>query len=207
MASFTSVTPQWSPRDFADVRAAWEGPLTGRPDLRVRVEAAAYRGRPTSMLLLGPWSRPTRMAPIARSTSQVVLSGIVSIVIVVLTVAALMIARYNLKAQRADRRGATRLALFVMLGYAVMWLISAHHVPDVQQEVSLFLRNFGGVLIDASVLCITYLALEPYVRRFWPDGILGWTRLLSGYLRDPRVGRDVLTGCVITVALGLWATA
>jgi hypothetical protein len=37
-----------------------------------------------------------------------------------------------------------------------------------------------------------YAALEPYVRRFWPDGILGWTRLMSGYIRDPRVGRDVL---------------
>ena len=25
-----------------------------------------------------------------------------------------------------------------------------------------------------------YLALEPYGRRFWPDGLLGWTRLFSG---------------------------
>jgi hypothetical protein len=50
---------------------------------------------------------------------------------------------------------------------------------------------------------IVYLALEPYVRRLWPDGILGWTRLLSGYIRDPRVGRDLLTGCVIGTALGL----
>ena len=54
------------------------------------------------------------------------------------------------------------------------------------------------------MLWLIYLALEPYVRRFWPDGILGWTRLMSGYVRDPRVGRDVLIGCVfgacVTVA-------
>ena len=42
-----------------------------------------------------------------------------------------MLARYNLRAERADRRGATRLALFVMVGYAVMFLITAHHLPDV----------------------------------------------------------------------------
>ena len=53
------------------------------------------------------------------------------------------------------------------------------------------------------MLWIVYLALEPYVRRFWPDGILGWTRLLSGYVRDPRVGRDLLTGCVIGTVMGL----
>ena len=48
-----------------------------------------------------------------------------------------------------------------------------------------------------------YVALEPYVRRFWPDGILGWSRLLSGYVRDPRVGRDVLIGCVFAAVMTL----
>jgi hypothetical protein len=48
-----------------------------------------------------------------------------------------------------------------------------------------------------------YVALEPYVRRFWPDGILGWTRLMSGHLRDPRVGRDALIGCVVAVGLSV----
>ena len=27
LSAFTPVTPQWAPRDFADTRAAWEGPL------------------------------------------------------------------------------------------------------------------------------------------------------------------------------------
>ena len=39
-----------------------------------------------------------------------------------------------------------------------------------------------------------YLAVEPYARRFWPDALLAWTRLLSGRLRDPRVGRELLIG-------------
>ena len=38
------------------------------------------------------------------------------------------------------------------------------------------------------------MAFEPYVRRFWPELLIGWTRLLSGRVRDPLVGRDVLIG-------------
>jgi eukaryotic-like serine/threonine-protein kinase len=57
------------------------------------------------------------------------------------------------------------------------------------------------VLLATGVLWVIYLALEPYVRRFWPDGILGWTRLMSGYVKDPRVGRDVLLGCVVAIAM------
>jgi hypothetical protein len=203
MASFTPIAPQWSPRDFADTRAAWEGPLTGLPEYRVRVEAAAYRGRPTSMFVLGPWARPTRMAPLARTTSQIVLSAFVTLTAVALMIAAVLIARYNLRAQRADRRGAARLAMFVMIGYALTWVLSAHHVPDVQQELNGFVAFYGSVLVAAGALWVIYLALEPYVRRFWPDGILGWTRLMSGYVRDPRVGRDVLIGCVVAVGLSL----
>jgi hypothetical protein len=41
---------------------------------------------------------------------------------------------------------------------------------------------------------IYYLAAEPYGRRFWPDALLGWTRLWSGRVRDPRVGKELLIG-------------
>jgi len=66
-----------------------------------------------------------------------------------------------------------------------------------------FTRSYGSVLMAACLLWVIYLALEPYVRRFWPDGILGWTRLLSGHVRDPRVGRDVLLGCVVASGLAV----
>ena len=203
MTSFTPVPPQWSPRDFADTRAAWEGPLPDHPEYSVRVEAAGFRGRPVSMFVLGPWARATRMAPLPRSTAQILLAAFISIVVVALVLAALLIARYNLRAQRADRRGAARLAAFVMIGYASVWVISGHHVADVAQEVGMFTRSYGSVLMAACLLWIVYLALEPYVRRFWPDGILGWARLLSGHVRDPRVGRDVLLGCVVASALAV----
>ena len=101
------------------------------------------------MFVLGPWARPTRMAPVPRSTAQIVLAAFVAIVVVALVLAALLIARYNLRAQRADRRGAARLAVFVMIGYASLWVISGHHVADVAQEVSMFTRSYGSVLMAA----------------------------------------------------------
>jgi hypothetical protein len=51
---------------------------------------------------------------------------------------------------------------------------------------------FGA--LTGGVVWIYYLAIEPYARRFWPDALLGWTRLLSGHVRDPRVGRELLIG-------------
>jgi hypothetical protein len=155
------------------------------------------------MFVLGPWSRPSRMALPARTTSQVVLNSLVVIVAVCLMIAALLLARHNVRANRADKRGAARLATFVMLGYAACWAIAAHHVPDLAIEVNSFSRSFGPVLLLSGVLWLIYLALEPYVRRFWPDGILGWSRLMSGYVRDPRVGRDVLIGCAFAVGIDM----
>jgi hypothetical protein len=47
-----------------------------------------------------------------------------------------------------------------------------------------------------------YLALEPFVRRHWPQVLVSWTNVLTGRTSDPVVGRDVLIG----VALGVWFT-
>jgi serine/threonine-protein kinase len=41
---------------------------------------------------------------------------------------------------------------------------------------------------------LLYIALEPFVRRRWPQRIISWSRLLRGDLRDPLVGRDILIG-------------
>jgi serine/threonine-protein kinase len=48
---------------------------------------------------------------------------------------------------------------------------------------------------------VLYLALEPYVRKRWPETIISWTRVLAGRFRDPLVGRDILLGCLLGVAV------
>ena len=44
---------------------------------------------------------------------------------------------------------------------------------------------------------LLYMALEPYVRKLWPQTIISWTRLVSGRIRDPLVGRDVMFGVML----------
>jgi hypothetical protein len=54
-------------------------------------------------------------------------------------------------------------------------------------------------LFLSALVWIGYAALEPHVRRRWPESLISWTRLISGRWRDPRVGRDVLIGVAIGV--------
>jgi serine/threonine-protein kinase len=48
--------------------------------------------------------------------------------------------------------------------------------------------------LTAAIAWIAYFAVEPYVRRFWPQTLITWNRLLEGKFRDPLVGRDLLVG-------------
>ena len=201
IASFSSVSPEWAPPDFADTRAAWEGPLPGQQKVRVRVEAAAYRGRPVSFSVIGPWTQPRRMQGEDESLIDRVIIAVIILIVAVLFVGAAFLARDTVRRNRADLRGAGRLTAFVLALFFVDWLVSAHHLGTVELEFVSFVRASGSVVFGCAVLWVVYLALEPYVRRFWPDSLLGWTRLVSGHIRDPRVGRDVLAGVAVGVLL------
>jgi len=48
-----------------------------------------------------------------------------------------------------------------------------------------------------------YMALEPYVRKYSADILMSWSRLLSGRVRDPRVGRDLLIGIVAGLIIAI----
>ena len=50
---------------------------------------------------------------------------------------------------------------------------------------------------------LLYIALEPHLRRVWPETMIGWSRLLAGSVRDPLVGRDVLVGVLVAIGDGL----
>ena len=45
--------------------------------------------------------------------------------------------------------------------------------------------------------CAYYLAAEPLVRRWWPELLISWTKLLYGRWRDPSVGWHLLVGTVL----------
>ena len=104
---------------------------------------------------------------------------------------------------RAERFACAAFAFCAQLLAAI---VGGHHVRDFTVEYSSLVRALEDATFFGAALWTIYLALEPYGRRFWPDMFLGWSRLLSGRIRDPRVGREVLAGVVIGIAGAfIWA--
>jgi serine/threonine-protein kinase len=108
----------------------------------------------------------------------------------------------NLRGGYSDRKGGGRLAIYVFCVLMISWVFRAHHY-NADDEVNLFITGFEFALFPTIVLWLCYVALEPYVRRWWPHRIVSWSRLLAGDLRDPLVGRDILIGAVFGVAIAL----
>jgi serine/threonine-protein kinase len=187
--------PMWTPPVDSDARAAWTGSLAERPNIPMRIEAASYRGKPVYFELIGPWTRPERMQPYQMTTAERVGMVLFTLLLLSLLVVGAMLARKNLHQARGDRRGASRLAAFVFVAWAVAVFFGAHHVPNFD-ELALFVEGLAWGIFLSCFFWVLYIALEPYVRRRWPATLVSWSRLLAGGFRDPLVGRDVLVGCL-----------
>jgi len=193
-AKFTPSEPQWTPQSYADARAAWVGALADHPDIAIRIEAASYRNQPVYFRVLGPWDTALRQEEPTASWRE--RAGIIILMVVLLMVVAgaIVLARANLRMGRGDREGAFKLAVFVFSVMVLGKLIGADHVPAIGGELMILYRVIIYPLFSAAMLWLLYIALEPYVRRHWPQLLISWSRLLSGDFKDPMVGRDVLAG-------------
>jgi serine/threonine-protein kinase len=203
IANFRQIESSWTPPHHADARAAWEGTYPGRPELPLRVEAAAYRGKLIYFELIGTWQRPNRQTPFEGSGAQKTFSALLlTFYFGALTLGALLAWR-NLRLGRGDRRGAFRLALFTFALRMIYWIFFAHHVPTVGEVAGQFVGGLQSAVYWASFIGLMYLALEPFLRRRWPEWIISWSRLLAGDFRDPLIGRDVLVGAVFGICIPL----
>ena len=128
---------------------------------------------------------------------------IVLFTFLIMASSAIFFAYRNYKRGRGDRQGALRLAGTVFAVAMVLFLLRVHYVATLVMIFLLCLETSTALFISG-IMWVLYMALEPYVRRHWPQTIISWSRLMGGRLRDPLVGRDVLSG----VAMGLcWVLA
>jgi serine/threonine-protein kinase len=200
-ARFTPTEPKWTPLAAFDARAAWTGAYPEQPEIALRIEAAAYRGKPVYFQLIEPWNKPGRMQANQLNKEDRVFLVAFGLFLAIL-LGAVLLARYNIRQGRGDRRGAFRLAFFVFAVSILNWLFGASHVPTFAEVFIFLLIAVSQALLWAGILWLLYIALEPYVRRRWPDTIISWSRVLSGGgLRDPLVGRDVLVGILFGIGL------
>jgi hypothetical protein len=183
---------RFKPLLYADTRAAWQGSLRNWPDKSAWIEAASLQGAPISFEIMGPWSLEAKNKP-TQSPMRVRIQAIgQGLILIPALVGGIFFARRNLRLGRGDRNRAKRLGLFVLGLLVTAWLFS---IPFSAGVGLLFFPYLAGLI------WILYIAIEPFVRRRWPQILVSWTRLLSGDWRDPRVARDVLAGCALGVLI------
>jgi serine/threonine-protein kinase len=197
-AQFQKTAPAWNSLASSDERAAWTGvwPGTTRP---LRIEAAAYHGKPVFFSLVGDWVKPDRLKSTDNSLGKQMGQILQILLVLSLVTGASFLARRNYRQGRGDRDGAVRLACVMFALELLLWLCEGHFVAG--------LSTFGGLVIAVStalflsgLMWLLYMALEPWVRRRWPQTLIAWSRLLSGQFRDPLVGRDILFGVMLGIA-------
>jgi serine/threonine-protein kinase len=108
----------------------------------------------------------------------------------------------NYRVGRADVGNAMRLAAIGFVGQSLGGIVSMHHAPT-PVELSHVVDAIGFGLFIATTAGVLYLALEPFVRRRWPQTLISWTRLLAGDVRDPLVAGHILLGVTFAVALAI----
>jgi len=192
-AAFAPSAPGWIPDVYASRRRAWSGTLAcAGHDAPVVIEAGEIGGRPVYFRLHGPWTRDVRTDPEPTRTSGAEIA-IVVVVLGVLTAGVSLAVRHHRRG-RTDTVGAGRVAV-VLLGMPVVrWVFVLHHAPLPQSLLNSFFQAVAVGALYALLCLLLYLALEPLVRRIWPQTMIGWTRLVGGGWRDPMVGRSVLVG-------------
>ncbi len=197
IARLSSAEPRWIPPVFADTRAAWEGAYPERPDVPIRIEAAAALGKPVYFEIVAPWTRPRNEEAVQGSTSGERVGLLMRTILApVVTVVAVLLAMRNLRLGRGDRRGAMRLGLFVLTAGVLSNALATGDLQVLNRGPSL-------IIFLPALVWVLYIALEPHLRRSWPETMIGWSRLLAGGVRDPLVGRDVLVGVLVAIGAAL----
>ena len=213
---FQPAESLWTPPHAYDSRLAWTGVYPNLPNVPIRVEAASFHNRPVYFTIVSPWNKSASQVADSHSTGEKIGVWILFGIFFGTLILGALLALRNLRLGRGDRRGAFRVALFVFLSRILVWVFSTHHVAD-NAEFLLLVTGIQSALFWSCFVGVMYLALEPYLRRHWPQKIISWNRLLVGDFRDPLVGRDMLIGltigafCValmyLRIALPAWFTS
>jgi serine/threonine-protein kinase len=192
---------KWVPASPFDFKRAWEGFWPAAPEIPIRVEAASWRGKPVHFAIYFPWDKPARMEPLQLTPQQQAAQWINIVINALVIVGGSLIAWWNWKRGRGDVQGARRLGIMIALFNFIAIFMGGMHwgSRDVLQHVftAIAYTVFGGTLAFS-----LYLALEPFVRRRWPQLLVTWTRLFNGQWRDPFVASNLLAGIALAV---FWA--
>jgi hypothetical protein len=196
-AAFAAIEPVRAPSAPCDELRAWRGPVY--QGVEGIVQAGRMGGAPVYFEILGPWDLAEDDDGSGSSVAAVEMIFGLVMSLILLTV--FFLARRNWMAGRSDFNGAFKLAAFLVVSVCSVWIMAEVRL-DTLAVGSLFQQLVLGRLVAhglayGALAGLMYIALEPYVRRLWPETLVSWSRLLMGRVRDPLVGRDLLVGMAV----------
>jgi hypothetical protein len=197
MNRFSLAGPKWLPPIPFDRLSDWEGTGPPQSGVPLHVTAASYHGKPVYFQVIGPWSRPARMQESPQTLVQRISAATLILLILTLLVGGFFLARRNIRLGRGDRKGALRVSAAIFAAGFLFSVLTWHPVAKLDAAFAYFTAQVAFGLFFAAFAWLSYVALEPYLRRRSPQLLISWTRLLDGRFRDPLVGRDLLAGALL----------
>jgi len=185
----------------ADSTVAWRVSDAGAPE--TTIVAAALHGK---VVALDTYAGPTALGDLEVRVPTSPYAGgaqgwaLTMIFNVIPLLGGLLLAIRNFRAGRVDMRGALVVAVVTAIFYLLSYLFLVNLGELGLQYLVLNVTGgapFGHALVHGVLLGLAYLAIEPYIRRLWPRVLVSWARLVSGRVRDPILGRDVLIGSLV----------
>ncbi|MGB0715808.1 MAG: serine/threonine-protein kinase [Phycisphaerae bacterium] len=127
------------------------------------------------------------------------------LLILMLSLCAMPLAFRHARDGISDFRGASRLAAgFFLLGI-MTYVLRRPQLVNLESEVGIFTFKLVFLLGVSTLVAILYVALEPIARRYWPEMLVTWSRLVAGQFNDQFVARDTMVGIAVGCAWGLMA--
>ena len=188
--------PLWSPLEPTDVRRAW---MTKD---QLRIEAGSFRGRPVWFSVIPAWRPPDSDVVPERPLVERIATHVQALFMLAVVLGSLFLARRNMRLGRSDRSGAFRYAA-VVVGVGVLAVLLGNSDAPANRFALVGNTNLALAIYQGGFVWLFYLAVEPYVRRLWPNTLIAWSRVLEGRLRDPLVGRHILLGALAGLAVTL----
>lgn len=208
------VEKNWTPLDPVDDLAYWEGD-------GYRVFAASWRGKPSFYRILydddeeekdeensslnGSTTEDESTIEDDQATKEIPSlfkasrtreqTDYLILVIIAAMVSGIAMAWRNLLTDRVDWRGGRRLAIYVAaINFVILFSFARFTLNPQDLYAGIISFGFAIVLFEVARIWVWYMALEPFVRKVWPQILITSSRLLEGRLLDPLVGRDLLAG-------------
>jgi len=179
-----------------DSTVAWRAG-SGQPEVSPReIVTTLIGGRPTWVRIGGASVTGADEQPARRQDR-------VSLIFFAFFVGGALVAGLNVRTGRWDRRGAARLAVVAFILCFSSAIIGSHHSLSVGEEVRGFFGSVAYAATRALMTWLLYVAIEPFIRKLHPNSLVSWSRLLSGRVSNPAVGRDVLVGLTLVALQGV----